>query len=63
MPRAPHKQRIVGGQPVGKALGVLDQDVAHPIDTLEQADIDAADARHRRQPPLRMPDEGVGLDK
>ena len=57
--RAP-QQRVVGGQAVGEALGVLDQDVAHPVDALEQAEIDAADARHRRQPAVRMPDEGVG---
>ena len=57
--RAP-EQRVVGGQAVGEAFGVLDQDVAHPVDPLEQAEIDAADARHRRQPSVGMPDEGVG---
>ena len=41
--RAP-QQRVVGGQTVGKAFGVLDQDVAHPVDALEQAEVDAADA-------------------
>ena len=57
--RAP-QQRVVGGQAVGEALGILDQDVAHPVDALEQAEIDPVDARHRRQPPVRVPDEGVG---
>ena len=56
--RAP-QQRVVGGQAVGEALGVLDQDVAHPVDALEQAEVDPADARHRRQPPVRVPDKGV----
>ena len=31
--RAP-QQRVVGGQAVGEALGILDQDVAHPVDAL-----------------------------
>ena len=57
--RAP-QQRVVGGQAIGEALGVLDQDVAHPVDALEQAEIDAADARHRREPAVRMPDKGIG---
>ncbi len=57
--RAP-EQRVVGGQAVGEALGVLDQDVAHPVDALEQAKVDAADARHRRKASVRMPDKGVG---
>jgi hypothetical protein len=60
--RAP-QQRVVGGQAIGKTLGVLDQDVAHPVDALEQAELDAADARHRRQAAVRVPDEGVGGPK
>ena len=54
------EQRIVGGQAIGEPLGVLDQDVAHPVDPLEQAEVDAADARDRRQPSVRVPDKGVG---
>ena len=57
--RAP-QQHVVGGQAIGEAFGVLDQDVAHPLDALEQAEIDPADVRHRRQPSVRVPDEGVG---
>ena len=57
--RAP-QQRVVGGISVGEAFGVLEQDVAHPVDALEQAEIDAVDARDRRQPPIRVPDEGIG---
>ena len=58
--RAP-QQRIVGGQAVGEALGVLDQDVAHPVDALEQEEVDAADALDLGQPPVRVPDKGVGI--
>ena len=54
------QQRIVGGKAVGEALGVLDQDVAHPLDPLQKTEVDAADPRHRRQPPVGVPDEGVG---
>ncbi len=43
--RAP-QQRVVGGQAGGEALGVLGQDVAHPVDALEQRQLDAADMRH-----------------
>ncbi len=43
-PRAP-QQRIVGGQPLGEALGVLHQDVAHPVDALQKRHVDAVDAR------------------
>ena len=57
--RAP-QQRVVGGKSVGETLGILDQDVAHPVDTLEQADIDAADMGHGRKPPVGMPDKGIG---
>ena len=58
--RAP-QQCIVGGKPIGKTLGILDQDVAHPVDPLEQAKVDAADAGDLRQPTIRMPDKGLGV--
>ena len=44
--RAP-EQRVVGRQTAREALGVLDQDVAHPVDALEQRHLDAIDPRHR----------------
>jgi hypothetical protein len=50
MPRAPHSSAL---------FGILDQDIAHPLDALEQAEIDAADAGHRRQPSVRVPDECI----
>ena len=34
--RAP-QQRVVRGQPVGKALGVFDQDVPHPVDAFGES--------------------------
>ena len=42
--RAP-EQRVVGRQAAREALGVLDQNVAHPVDALEQRHLDAVDAR------------------
>ncbi len=42
--RAP-QQRVVGGQPVGEAPRVGEQDVAHPVDPAQQPDLDAADLR------------------
>jgi hypothetical protein len=60
MPRAPHSSALLAGSPVGEARGILDQDIAHSIDALEQTEIDAADARHRRKPSVRVPDKGVG---
>ena len=59
MPRAPHSSALLAGYTVGEAFGVFDQDVAHAVDALEQAEIDAVDMRHRRQPPIGVPDEGV----
>src|SRR5579864_272049 len=61
--RAP-QQRVVRGQAAGKALGVLDQQIAHPVDALEQRHLDPVDAAHGRKPaPLRVPDEGFGGGK
>ena len=59
--RAP-QQRIVGRQAAREALGVLDQEVAHPVDALEQRHLDAVDARApaSSRARLRVPDEGVG---
>ena len=58
--RAP-QQRVVGGQPLGEALGILDQDVARQIDALAGGSISTrltlATGSSRRVG--RMPDEGV----
>src|SRR3569832_892815 len=54
------EQGVVGGQAACEPLGVLHQDVAHPVDALQQEQLDAADPRHRRQTAVGMPDIGVG---
>ncbi len=58
-PRAP-EQRIVGGEPLGEAGGVVEERVPHPVDALEQADGQAID-RHDGQERLRLglPNEGL----
>ena len=43
----------MAGRPRGEALGVLDQDVAQPVDALEEADFDAVDLFHRLQASAR----------
>ena len=59
-PRAPQKG-IVGGQAAGEALGVLDQKIAHPIDSAQKRKIDAVDARDGGQcGAVGAPDEGLG---
>ena len=54
--RAP-EQRVVGRQAVGEALGVLDQEIAHPVDAAQKRKIDAVDASRpapaSRAPPAR----------
>ena len=61
MPRAPHEQRVVGGQAAGEALRVLDQKVAHPIDPAQERKVDAVDVRNRGQrAAVGAPDEGLG---
>ena len=49
MPRAPHRSALLAGRRAGEALGVLDQKVAHPIDPAQERDVDAVDARNRRE--------------
>ena len=46
--RAP-QQRVVGRQAAREALGVLEQDVAQPVDALEQVDLDPVDLGDRLQ--------------
>jgi hypothetical protein len=59
-PRAPQK-RVVGGQAAGKALGVFDQKIAHPIDSAQKRKVDAVDARDGGQRgAVGAPDEGLG---
>ena len=56
------QQRVVGGQAVGKAPGVVEQDVAGAVDALEQRQVDPAHHRHRLEPfALDMPDEGGAM--
>ena len=58
--RAP-QQHVVGGEAGGKATGVFEQNVAHPVDAAQQADLDAVDLRDRFEPTgIGMPDKGVG---
>ena len=57
--RAP-EQGVVGGKPLGKTLGILDQDVARQFDALEEPDLHPVDLRHRLKSRRRgMPDEGL----
>ena len=61
MPRAPHKQRVVGRSAGREPLGVVEQDVAHAIDPDQQLERHAGHLRHRPQLlRLRLPHEGVG---
>ena len=58
MPRAPPQQHIVGGQSGGETAGVVDQNVADMIDTLDQRDLDPVRPGHRRQMLIiRIPDK------
>jgi len=56
--RAP-QQRVVGGQPRQSAR-YFRSGCRASARSLEQTEIDAADARHRCQPSIRVPDERVG---
>ena len=47
--RAP-EQRVVGRQAGRESLGVLGEDVAHPVDALQQRKFHAIHARHGNQP-------------
>ena len=59
-PRAP-QECVVGGEAARKALGVLDQDVAHAVDALEKRHVDAVDPRDACElAGVGKPDEGVG---
>ena len=58
--RAP-QQHVVGRQPGGETLGILDEDVAHPVYSAQQVELDAVDFADGLQPfALGVPDEGVG---
>ena len=55
------EQHVIGGQPGGEALGVFDQDIAHPVDAAQQADLDSVDLFYRFEPvALCVPDERIG---
>jgi hypothetical protein len=55
------QQDIVCGQSTGKPLGIVDEDVTHPIDALEQGQVDPIHSRDWLQGMgSGMPNEGVG---
>ena len=55
--RAP-QERIVGGERAGESAGVLDQEIAHPVDAAQERDVHAVDALNRRQrAAIGAPDE------
>ena len=49
MPRAPHSSALLAGSARAKRRGVLDQEIAHPVDAAQERDVDAVDALNRRQ--------------
>ena len=54
------QQDIVGRQAGGEPLGVVEQDVADPVDAAQQADLDAVDLVDRLEPAaVGVPDESV----
>ena len=53
------EQRIVGGQALRKALGVLHEHVPDAIDALEQRHLDAVDARDWSKTSIRVPDKSI----
>lgn len=58
--RAP-QECIVGGQAAREAQRVVEKLIARAVDALQQANLHAADPRHRFEPlGISMPDEGVG---
>ena len=61
--RAP-QQRIVRRQAAREPFGIFDQEIAHPVDALEQRHLDTVDVAHRREPPaFGVPDECLGRGK
>ncbi len=53
------EQCVVGGQALGKALGVFHQHVPDAVDAFEQRHLDAVDARNRSKPAIGVPHEGI----
>ena len=54
------QQYIVGREPGGEPLGVVEQDVADPVDSAQQADLDAVDLVNRLEPAaVGVPHEGI----
>ncbi len=53
------EQRVVGGQALCKALGILHQHVPDAVDAFEQRHLDAVDARNRSKPAIRVPHESI----
>ena len=56
------QQDIVGREPRGEAFGVVEQNVADPVDPAQQLDLDPIDLVNRLQPTVvGVPYEGVAL--
>ena len=54
------QQYIVGREAGGEPLGVVEQDVADPVDTAQQPDLDPVDLVNRLEPiAVGVPHEGV----
>ena len=61
MPRAPHSSALLAGSPRAKRRVLSTSEIAHPVDAAQQRDVDAVDARDRRErAAVGAPDEGVG---
>ena len=55
------EQGVVGGKAVGEAAGIVEQNVALPVDPAQQPDIHAIDLRHGDQAvAILLPDESIG---
>ncbi len=49
-PAGAPQQHVVGGEPRGETLGIVEEDVADPIDPAQKADLDAVDLVNRFEP-------------
>ncbi len=59
-PAGAPQQYVVGGEARGEALGIVEQDVADPVDAAQEPDLDAVYLVNRLEPAaVGMPHEGV----
>ena len=57
----PPQQRVVGGKAAREAHRVVEQEVAHAVDAVQQRDVDPVDLGDRlERAAVGAPDEGVG---